>query len=296
MMSLLTSPPPESGAPSFHFVALSLPGYGFSEAPKKKGFGIAQYAETAHKLMLALGYTEYVTQGGDWGFMITSKMASMYGPKYVKAWHTNFPLGDKPSAIWNPVLFTKQFIELLSPGVRQRYERIKWMMSRGRGYSEEQSTQPQTLGYSLGDSPVGLLAWIYEKLHHWTDGYAWDDDEVLDWVSLYWFSRAGPAATLRIYYEYRNLNPTPLSPRTVNYNATPFGVSYFPKELYPTPKSWMQKGRKLIFVAEHQKGGHFAAYEQPVQLVGDLRKMFGKGGPVFGVVNGLDGYPITTKM
>jgi hypothetical protein len=104
-------------------------------------------------------------------------MASVYGPKYVKAWHTNLPLGDKPSPIWNPILFAQQYLESLNPVVRQRYERAQWTLTKGRGYFEEQSTQPQTLGYSLADSPVGLLAWIYEKLHHWTDDYAWDDNE-----------------------------------------------------------------------------------------------------------------------
>jgi len=282
-MTSLISPPPDSGAPSFHFVALSLPGYGFSEAPKRKGFGVFKYAETAHKLMLALGYNEYVTQGGDWGYMITSIMASVYGPKYVKAWHTNFPRqGTKPSPIWNPILFMQQYVESMNPDIAKRYERTQWMITKGRGYSEEQSTQPQTLGYSLADSPVGLLAWIYEKLHHWTDGYAWDDDEVLDWVTLYWFSRAGPAASLRIYYERRK--ESPMLQKNVKYNATPHGVSYFPKEIYSTPKSWIQTGHNLVFVSEHSRGGHFAAHEQPSELVEDLRKMFGKGGPAFGVV------------
>jgi len=270
-----------------------LPGYGFSGAPRRKGFGILKYAETAHKLMLALGYNEYVTQGGDWGHFITSMMASVYGPKYVKAWHTNFPLGTKPSPIWNPILFTQQYVEFMNLGVRKRFERMQWMITKGRGYEQEQSTQPQTLGYSLGDSPVGLLAWIYEKLHHWTDGYAWDDDEVLDWVTLYWFSRAGPTASLRIYYE--QYQPDSML-RTMKYNGTPHGVSYFPKEIYSMPKSWIQTRKNLVFVSEHPHGGHFAAHEQPSELVDDLRKMFGKGGPAFGVVKDHDGYFLRTRM
>lgn len=124
----------------------------------------------------------------------------------------------------------------------------------GQGYFHEQSTQPQTLGYSLADSPVGLLAWIYEKLVNWTDAYEWEDDEgksneleslcsyiidhnrctVLDWISIYWFSRAGPAASVRIYYEIARtgfLNGLPA------WVSIPTGVSYFPRELGSTPKT-----------------------------------------------------------
>jgi len=288
LIALLTSPPPDSGAPSFHFVTLSLPGYGFSEAPKKRGFGVSQYAETAHKLMLALGYNEYVTQGGDWGYFITSKMATVYGPKHVKAWHTNFPLGKQPSLIWNPLLFAQQLMEIRNPVVQKRIARSQWVRDKGQGYMREQSTQPQTLGYSLADSPVGLLGWIYEKLHHWTDAYPWEDDEVLDWITLYWLSRAGPAASLRIYYEV--VQGGQLNSDTATYISTPQGLSYFPQEMYAVPKSWVQTTRNLVFVSEHPQGGHFAAYEQPDRLAEDLRKMFGKGGPVFGVVKGLDGY------
>ena len=118
---------------------------------------------------------------------ITFKMGLLYGRTHLKAWHTNFPHGRPPSPIWNPILFVQQLFEAKSPVVQRRIARNKWMVSQGRGYSAEQSTQPQTLGYSLADSPVGLLAWVYEKLHHWTDGYKWDDDE-----SNAWFLRFHP--------------------------------------------------------------------------------------------------------
>jgi len=288
MISSLTSPPLDGGAPSFHFVALSLPGYGFSEAPKNKGFGGAKFAETAHKLMLALGYNEYVTQGGDWGYLVTFRMSCLYGKTHIKAWHTNFPRGRPPSPFWNPILYAQQLIEVRDPVVQKRFARMQWMTKQGRGYFEEQATQPQTLGYSLADSPVGLLAWVYEKLHYWTDEYEWTDDEILDWITLYWFSRAGPAASLRIYYEV--VQGKELESSIATYNPTPFGISFFPKELFSAPKSWIRTIQNVVFVSEHQKGGHFAAYEQPEELVGDLRKMFGKGGPAFGVVKDFNGY------
>jgi len=166
-------------------------------------------------------------------------------------------------------------------------ERMQWFERKGRGYYIEQSTQPQTLGYSLADSPVGVLAWIYEKLVHWTDSYKWEDDEVLTWISIYWFSRAGPAASVRIYYETANDGDRLKMPKVT---SVPMGLSYFPKELFIMPKSWMNSLGNVAFSSDHESGGHFAAYEQPEALVGDLRKMYGKGGPCFGVVTKKNGY------
>ncbi|KIY71286.1 alpha/beta-hydrolase [Cylindrobasidium torrendii FP15055 ss-10] len=157
-----------------------------------------------------------------------------------------------------------------------------------RAYASEQGTKPQTIGYSLTDSPVGLLAWIYEKLVSWTDDYAWTDDEVLTWIAIYLFSRAGPAAACRTYYEYMKHT----KPRTEGkwYTSIPSGISYFPKEIQSTPRIFQRVNANLMFEAEHDKGGYFAATEQPGFLEGDLRKLFGKGGPAFGVVKGKTGY------
>ncbi|KAF8743762.1 hypothetical protein AX14_000729 [Amanita brunnescens Koide BX004] len=270
--------------PSFHVVAVGLPGFGFSTAPKKKGFALVQYAELCHKLMVSLGYNEYVAQGGDWGFVIVKKMAQMYGGKHVKAWHTNFPLVAAPKLYAKPLLYLSHLFTKLSPAEKAGLERTEWFRKKGCGYQVEQSTQPQTLGYSLADSPVGLLAWIYEKLVNWTDDYKWNDDEVLTWISIYWFSRAGPAASIRIYYEV-----TDTSFWETEAVSVPVGYSYFPKELAIIPRRWL-KAPNLIWESEHTNGGHFAAYEVPEQFVGDLRKMFGKNGPAAGIVPGQNGY------
>ncbi|ESK84241.1 epoxide hydrolase [Moniliophthora roreri MCA 2997] len=265
----------EPGQPSFHVVALGLPGYGFSEGTKKKGFNLPKYAEVGHKLMQALGYNEYVTQGGDWGALITRAMANEYGGKYIKAWHTNMPCnGHATTKRYDPSSYDAEDLEIL--------ERAKWFQEKGSGYFKEQSTQPQTIGYSLADSPVGLLAWIYEKLVACTDAYPWDDDEVLTWISIYWFSRSAPAASVRIYYE--------VGWTSVPMPSIPAGYSFFPKEPALGPKPWYNDDQKVVFKARHEHGGHFAAHEQPVELVGDLREMFGKGGPAYGVVPGKDGY------
>ncbi|KAF8654603.1 hypothetical protein AX16_003516 [Volvariella volvacea WC 439] len=275
--------------PSFNVVAISLPGFGFSEAPKKKGFGLKQYAEICHKLMLSLGYNEYVTQGGDWGFLITREIASLFGGKHKhhKAWHTNFPLAPPPSLGTNPVNYISTALSS-DTAEKAAADRTEWYHNISSGYFKVQSTKPQTIGYALNDSPVALLAWIYEKLVDWTDGYPWEDDEVLDWISIYWFSRSGPAASVRIYYEVTQGDGsvfTMVVPTTI-----PTGYSYFPKELVIQPKSWVRKVANVVFESQHDSGGHFAAYERPRELVDDLRKMFGKDGPAYGVVTGMGGY------
>ncbi|KAJ7493130.1 Alpha/Beta hydrolase protein [Mycena galericulata] len=267
--------------PSFHVVVLSLPGFGFSEGPSTKGFDVAQYAEVGNKLMLALGYNEYVTQGGDWGFLITRTIAELYGGKHSKAWHTNMIPGKPPAdgSASSQELTAKEQAGLA---------RVQWLRSKGSGYSAQQSTQPQTLGYALADSPVGLLAWIYEKLVLWTDKYPWTDEEVLTWVSIFWFSRAGPTASFRIYFEAGNhdMHNAFLTEMEL---PIPLGVSRFAKDLGVFPKSWTLNLGEIVFDKEHDGGGHFPAYEKPHELVGDLREMFGKGGPAFGVVPGRSG-------
>ncbi|KAJ3762718.1 Alpha/Beta hydrolase protein [Lentinula raphanica] len=282
ILPLLVQSSPES--PSFHVVAPSLPGYGFSEGAHKPGFAAEQYAEVAHKLMLSLGYDEYVTQGGDWGFLITRTIALKYGGKHSKAWHTNWAAGLPPRFILNPIVYLQHLVTPYTPAEKAGIERTKWLMKEGRGYFEEQSTKPQTLGYSLADSPVGLLAWVYEKLVTWTDAYSWTDDEVLTWIMIFYVSRSGPAASIRIYYEVMHSTPARARP------SIPLGVSHFPKELRITPRKFLYTIGNVKFQAEHPIGGHFAAYERPDDLVGDLRKMFGKNGPAFGVVPGKDGY------
>ncbi|KAF6755766.1 Alpha/Beta hydrolase protein [Ephemerocybe angulata] len=285
LLPLLVAASPDH--PSFHVVAVSLPGYGFSDAPKKKGFATAQYAELGNKLMISLGYEEYVTQGGDWGYLITRTIAQNYGPKHSKAWHTNMPICEPPHPIRRPLILLSYLILGLSAKEKEGLARVANFQEKGDGYFKEQSTQPQTLGYSLADSPVGLLAWIYEKLVNWTDEYPWTEDEVLTWISIYWFSKAGPAASVRIYYEITQSQPNALFTNCAT--PIPVGHSHFPREIASFPRGWL-KSSNLVFSGEHEKGGHFAAYEQPEALANDVRKMFSKGSPAFGVVPGKTGY------
>ncbi|KAF2272984.1 alpha/beta-hydrolase [Westerdykella ornata] len=279
---------PKNGGPAFHVVAPSLPNFGFSDGVKETGFGQRQYAETCHKLMLKLGYTEYVTQGGDWGTTITRVMGYLY-PKHVKASHINMVISPPPKPTSAPLQVLKALLRWFTAEEKAGFERTMWFHKQGSGYYNLQNTKPQTLGYALHDSPVGLLAWIYEKLHDWTDGYAWTDEEVCTWISVYAFSTAGPAASLRIYKESFE-GDLPAFETARKYIPVKLGVSYFPKELVLLPKSWSHGLGPVVFQGEHEKGGHFAAWEEPEALVGDLVKMFGKGGGAFGVVKGKSGY------
>ena len=166
----------------------------------QKGFNVPQHAEFCHKLMVALGYSECVTRGGDLGYSVTRAVALQY-PQSCKAnahqrGHTRRTHAGRVSRPLRQDEATP-----LTPAEEAGIARSKWFQEEGSAYFKPQATKPQIIGYSMTDSPVGLLAWIYEKLHDWSDDYYWTDDEVLTWVSIYYFSIAGPAASQRIYYE-----------------------------------------------------------------------------------------------
>ena len=177
ILPLLTTPD-DPAAPAFHVVAPSIPGYGFSEAPHKPGFHHDQNAEICHKLMLALGYEQYVAQGGDLGRRVTQILATTYAPMHVKAWHTNMPAPQGPPRLLSdPLGYLRYIATPYTPSEKAGIARARWFEQTQRGYYTMHATKPQTLAYSLADSPAGLLAWIYEKMVLWSDDYAWTDDE-----------------------------------------------------------------------------------------------------------------------
>lgn len=150
--------------------------------------------------------------------------------------------------------------------------------------------QPATINYLFRDSPVALLAWIWDKLVDWSDNYPWTDDEVCLWLSIYIFSEAGPDASSYIYYEVlHDATVVPL-PVLMAYIDVPLGISDFPIEIANSPVSWRHTMGPIVSQNFHDKGGHFAAYERPDAIAGDLCGMFGKGGGAYGVVAGKDGY------
>lgn len=223
-----------------------------------------------------------VTQGGDWGMHITRMLALRY-PKSCLANHLNFSrLTDPPSFSKNPVLWARHQLSSYSASDQAGIARTDWFMAEGMGYNLEQSTKPSTIGFAFADSPVALLAWIYEKLHDWTDSFPWSDNEALTWVSVYQFSTAGPAASARIYYETRHAERK-MNAKALRYidNGVALGLSVFPRDIVVAPRTWYAALGPMVFERLHSDGGHFAAHERPEQLAGDLREMFGKGGGAY---------------
>lgn len=195
-----------------------------------------------------------------------------------------------PTVTEHPALYAQMQTTPFTDGEKAAMARGEWFRKEGMGYFSEQSTKPQTIGYSMADSPVGLLAWIYEKLHDWSDNYPWTEDEILTWISIYYFSTAGPAASQRIYYEFTHDPKQSMQSWGRYIPDVKLGIARFPKELGLMPKLWNQTMGPLVFESEYESGGHFAAWEKPEAVVDDLRKMFGKDGGAFAVVKGRTGY------
>lgn len=246
---------------AFHVVVPSLPGYAFSGKPRKHGWTAQKIAQAWSVLMPRLGYTRYVAQGGDWGALVTTQLGAQE-PKELAAIHVNLPvvLPENPGTEFSP----EEAAMLMD---LQEYER--W----DSGYSRQQSTRPQTVGYALADSPTGQAAWIYEKFWKWTDS-AGDPrnvlsyDEMLDNIMLYWLSNSG-ASSARLYWEsfFNGFVAVPLK--------LPVGCSVFAKEIYRAPRSWAERCMShLIYWNEVPRGGHFAAFEQPELFVQEMRNCF----------------------
>ncbi|CRL18347.1 Epoxide hydrolase [Penicillium camemberti] len=282
----------DDDSPAFHVVAPSLPNFGFSSGVTRRGFCLAQYAEVLHKLMIKLGYDQYVTQGGDWGFWITRTIGLLY-PEHCQASHVNMVLATPPRFTDNPWLALQHALLPYNDREKSGRERSKWFELEGYGYNQIQSTKPQTIGAALEDSPVALLAWIYEKLHDWTDAYPWTDDEILTWISVYWFSAAGPAASVRIYYEAfhaKTVKGKSYKDLIAYIPHVKLGIAHLPREISVIPCSWAAGLGPVVQQNEHARGGHFAAWEAPEFIIQDLQAMFSKNGPCYGVVSGKDGY------
>ncbi|KJX93799.1 alpha/beta-hydrolase like protein [Zymoseptoria brevis] len=183
----------------------------------------------------------------------------------------------------NPILALKHALTPYSAADKKGFERSEWFLNEGQGYRLLQSTKPQTIGYAWQDSPVALLAWIYEKLHDWTDNYPWTDDEILTWVSIYYFSAAGPAVSARIYYEAIH-SPTGAISRDRTQQWIPkvkLGLCHAPKEITVIPSTWARTLGPVAYESKKTRGGHFFAWECPEEVVKDLIAMFGKGGPCY---------------
>ena len=259
----LTDPRAHGGDPAdaFHVVAPSLPGYGWSDKPSATGWNVPRIARAWDTLMHALGYERYGAQGGDWGAGITTTMGEQQ-PDGLVGIHLNM-------AVATP---DRDTMSDLTPAEQQALDDLSQHLKTGTGYSTQQSTRPQTLGYGLTDSPAGQCAWIAEKFWAWTDcdGHpenALSKDEMLDNISLYWFT-ATAASSARLYWESFNSSHRSEVP-------VPSGISIYPREIVRPSRRWCEKRyTNLRWYEELERGGHFAAFEQPASFVEQLRGFF----------------------
>lgn len=272
----LTNPTAHGGTPAdaFHVVIPSIPGYGFSAKPTATGWTPDRIARAWIVLMKRLGYDRYVAQGGDWGDMITELMAKHTPPGLVGI-HTNMP-ATVPPEVSKALKCGGPQPPNLSPEEKRAYDQLNDFFSKHAAYAGEMGNRPQTL-YGISDSPIGLAAWI---LDHDAKSYeliarAFDDhpggisrDDALDNITMYWLTNTGISSG-RLYWENK------LGFFDVKHVTIPVAVSVFPDELYQAPRSWTEKAfPKLIHYTQLDRGGHFAAWEQPDLFVAELRAGF----------------------
>lgn len=271
----LTDPRSHGGDPAdaLHIVCPSLPGYGFSGKPTSTGWSCERIARAWITLMDRLGYAEYGAHGGDWGSVITSCIA-MLDPDRCIGIHVNRPVVDADPATINE----------LTDAERQTLERYKLHQSSGTGYSLQQATRPQTLGYALADSPVGQAAWVIEKMRAWSDcegdlESVYTRDELLDTVMIYWLTESATSSA-RLYWETRQDTTSPVAMYRRNGESyppitVPTAISLFPKEHFVPSRRWVeQRYTNIVHWSELPRGGHFPASEQPALFVDELRASF----------------------
>jgi epoxide hydrolase len=266
----LTDPTSYGGeaADAFHLVIPSLPGYGFSDKPTEPGWGVQQIAGAWIQLMARLGYQRYGAQGGDWGTSISTSIGQQ-DPEHVAGIHLTPPLAPPDPAT----------LDDLTEQERAALASLDHAAEWESGYSQEHATRPQTVGYGLVDSPVGLCAWIVEKFWAWTDHdghleHVLTRDELLDNLMLYWLPGTG-ASSARLYWEsIRQVNRW-ISGPTQDTVTVPTGCSIYPKELQRPSRRWAAKRfLDIRYWNELDKGGHFAAFEQPELFVNEVRSFF----------------------
>lgn len=270
----LTNPTVHGGSAddAFHLVIPSIPGFGFSGKPRTVGWGSDRIGRAWAALMQRLGYKRYVSQGGDCGSVISQRMALQNVPG-LAAIHLNMP-GTVPSDIAAILAAGGPAPSGLSRQERAAFDALDTFYKNSSGYANMMVTRPQTIGYSLVDSPAGLAAWMYDKFATWTYSGGEPErvltrDEMLDDISLYWFTASGASAA-RIYWEDHSNNFN-----AVAIKSLPVAVSVFPGEIYRAPRSWAERCYgNLVYFHEAANGGHFAAWEQPAVFTTEVRAAF----------------------
>ena len=252
---------------AFHVVCPSLPGYGFSGPTRETGWDIRRVAEVIAALMARLGYERYGAQGGDWGSIATTQLAFV-DAEHLAGIHLNMVIAGPPEGESEP---TKG----LTPEELQGLADMGEFQKTGSGYAQIQGTRPQTLGYALNDSPVGLAAWIVEKFRAWSDcdgdvEKRYTKDELLTNITIYWVTQT-INSSVRLYCESLRSGRFGVADRKVE---VPTGCAIFPKEIIRPPRRWAEAHFDVRRWTEFPAGGHFPALEEPVNLVDDVRAFF----------------------
>lgn len=243
-------------------ICLSLPGFSFSAKPTVTGWDVDRIALAWAQLMARLGYARYGAQGGDWGSPVTTALGAL-DAEHCAGIHITLAMLARP-----------QVEGKATPEEERALSGIKQYADWDSGYSKQQSTRPQTVGYGLTDSPAGQAAWILEKFWAWTDCDGHPEnilsrDELLDNVTLYWVTTSATSSA-RLYWE--SFNP---DRRTIRKITVPTGVAVFPREIVTPVRHWMERNfTNIRHWTEMPKGGHFAAFEQPALFVDDVRTFF----------------------
>lgn len=261
---------------AFDVVIPSMPGYGFSGKPQSTGWNPDRIALAWDVLMKRLGYKRYVSQGGDWGSVVADAMARQ-APKGLLGIHVNMP-ATVPAEVAKAMSAGDPVPAGLSADEKIAYESLSNFFKKNGAYGAMMSTRPQTIGYGLTDSPAGLAAWMYDKFAQWT--YSGGDpeksltkDEMLDDISLYWLTNSA-ISSAQLYWENNTNNFNAVEQKTAAIKI-PVAVTVFPGEIYRAPRSWTQRAySNLTYFNEVNKGGHFAAWEEPELFTEELRAAF----------------------
>ena len=246
---------------AFHVVCPSLPGFGFSAKPASTGWTVNKVAQTWDLLMLRLGYSRYVAQGGDWGAIVTTTIGEQ-NLGHCEGIHVNMLVVEPDPATMDELTASEQ----------DAIADVQYYYKSDSGYSKQQSTRPQTLGYGLTDSPVGQMTWVLEKFYAWMDCNGHPEnvltkDQLLDNVMLYWCT-ASAVSSARLYWEsFNDLSLAEIS--------LPVGCSVYPKDIFRGSRRWAERRFKnLVHWNEFDKGGHFAALERPETFIDEVRSCF----------------------